>query len=205
MRWRSEAMSAIGSVGSPASAAADGEVSGAGASSRGLRLASRTRLAACLSSSAPPLAAAICSSAGRLATAAAALSETAPDFTAATSSAVACFWMRSIMPTWLLDSLAARASASRVSMGSGSGCAAAGAGSAAASAAALGDAASGAGWRRRSATISRLRSASTPRWKSDRLRRPRCWSIIQRCTSSIERKRVFCTVWKGSSCLRQMP
>ena len=58
---------------------------------------------------------------------------------------------------------------------------------------------------RRSATISRLRKASTPRWKSDRLRRPRCWSIIHRCTSSIDWKRVFCTVWNARPCLRQMP
>ena len=54
---------------------------------------------------------------------------------------------------------------------------------------------------RRSVRMSRLRKASSPRWNTDRLRRPRCWSIIHRCTSSIERKFGCCTVWNGSSCL----
>ena len=57
----------------------------------------------------------------------------------------------------------------------------------------------------RSDSICLRRRASTPRWKSETLRRPRCWSIIQRCTSSMFLKRVFCTVLNGSPCLTQMP
>ena len=59
--------------------------------SRATRFASRTRLAACFSSSFPALAAATCSCSGKLATAAAALIEITPDFTAATNSGAACF------------------------------------------------------------------------------------------------------------------
>jgi len=57
----------------------------------------------------------------------------------------------------------------------------------------------------RSARISRLRSASTPRWKSDTLRRPRCWSIIHRCTSSIDLNLGCCMVLNGRPCFWQMP
>ena len=111
--------------------------------------------------------------------------EMVPDLTAATSSGAACFWIFSIITTWLLLSRAALAMASRLFSGSGAGRAAAASGT---SAAGVASAVSVAVAARalRSAMISRLRRASTPRWKSDTLRRPRCWSIIHRCTSSID-------------------
>ena len=59
----------------------------------------RAFLAACFSSSLPALAAAIRSSAGKAATAAAALIEIVPDLSAATSSGAACFWIFSIITT----------------------------------------------------------------------------------------------------------
>jgi low affinity Fe/Cu permease len=62
----------------------------------------------------PAVAAATCSCAGKVATAAAALIEIEPDLTAATSSGAACFWILSIKTTWLLLSRAALASASRL-------------------------------------------------------------------------------------------
>ena len=41
--------------------------------------------------------------------------------------------------------------------------------------------------------------------KSDTLRRPRCWSIIHRCTSSMDLKCGCWMVWKGRPCFWQMP
>ena len=100
-----------------------------------------------------------------MATAAAALIEMVPDLTAATSSGAACFWIFSIMTTWLLLRRAALATASRLSSGAGGGAlpmASAEGALAGRSGAGSGPAAARA---RRSATISFLRSASTPRWK----------------------------------------
>ncbi|MCY1544091.1 hypothetical protein D9M68_799470 [compost metagenome] len=165
--------------------------------SGGLRRDSRARLAASLSSSLPARAAAFCSSTGRPATAAAALSEMVPALSASTSSGVACFWIFSICTTWLLLNRAALAMSSRLCSGLGAGAtglSGGGSGLVSSAATSSGDGAEARKRERRSAMISRLRKASTPRWKSETLRRPRCWSIIHRCTSSIDWKWVFCTV-----------
>ena len=172
-----------------------------GFGARGLRLDSRTRLAACFNSSLPP--AARCSSSGRSATAAAALIEITPAFTASTTSGAAWAWMRSIMPTWLVLSLASRASSARLIFGAGSHGGLSSPSSTTSAVPSLSRCACSTCLR--AARMSRLRSASTPRWKSDTLRRPRCCSIIHRCTSSMLWKRVFCTVLKGRPCFWQMP
>ncbi len=189
---------------SSASSKSISAASGFGA--RGLRLDSRTRLAACFSSSLPPAAAARCSSSGRSATAAAALIEITPAFTASTTSAAAWAWMRSIMPTWLVLSLASRASSARLIFGAGShGGLSSPASSTTSAVPSLSRCSCACSICLRAARMSRLRSASTPRWKSDTLRRPRCCSIIHRCTSSMLWKRVFCTVLNGRPCFWQIP
>ena len=87
--------------------------------------------------------------------------EIVPERTASTSSGAAAFWIFSIWLIWLLLKRAALATSSRVLMGGF------GAFSPSGASAAL----TGAGLR--AATISFLRKASTPRWKSDTLRRAR--------------------------------
>ena len=141
--------------------------------------------------------------------------EISPALTARTSSGAASFWIFSIWPSVLLLMRAARASAWRDSSArpwawditTGLGPAPSPSASPPAWLAAVGTdsspsarAPSSQGGVLRDCRISRLRSASTPRWKSDTLRRPRWFSIIQRYTSSMDLKLVFWRVSNGILC-----
>ncbi len=102
--------------------------------------------------------------------------------------------MRSIWLIVLLDTRAARATSSRVFHG---GDVASGAASASA-VSSTGRSAT------RAVTISFFCSASTPRWKSDTLRRARWLSIIHSMTSSMVSKLLLWTVRNGMPCCWQI-
>ena len=142
--------------------------SGVSGSVRATARASRTCRAACCNSFLPPAAATTCASTGSEATVAAVLMEIVPDFTAASNSGVAAFWIFSICTMVLLLMRAALAIASRVSKACGRASTGEGAGTAGSDSSHGGEpsAATGAGLAAgavRAARISFFRRANTPR------------------------------------------